>query len=495
MNLSAAETDQTPGGSAVPFSVCFVAADRTTGGSELPEVFIMKLTLGWLIVSLPFLAGPLQAQEPQDGAQTQEEKIEELDQKVRILERKEELRQEQETEKAKTATSVTSGKDGFSIKSADGAYVLKLRGYAQFDGRFFQKDDERPAVDTFTLRRVRPMFEGTVFKIFDFRIMPDFGQGQTVLFDAYIEGRFSPYFKVRAGKFKPPVGLERLQSATDILFVERALPTNLVPNRDLGVQVSGDFNGGAASYAVGVFNGVADGGNQADADNNDEKDVEARLFFQPFLVAGGPLKNLGFGLAGSSGKHEGTLTASGLPGYRTPAQQTFFSYRSDTTAAGTVVADGRHTRLSPQGYFYSGPFGLLAEYVQSKQEVRRGTVTTDLTHTSWQASASWVLTGGEASYRGVSPKQNFDLKNHTWGAFELAARYSKLDLDEDTFPTYANPASSARSATAWAVGLNWYLNKSLKVMLDYEATQFDGGAATGDREDENILFSRFQVAF
>jgi phosphate-selective porin OprO/OprP len=160
-----------------------------------------------------------------------------------------------------------------------------------------------------------------------------------------------------------------------------------------------------------------------------------------------------------------------------------------------VVADGRHTRLSPQGYFYSGPFGLLAEYVQSKQEVRRGTVTTDLTHTSWQASASWVLSGGEASYRGVSPKKNFDPKNHTWGAFELAARYSKLDLDEDTFPTYANPASSARSATAWAVGLNWYLNKSLKVMLDYEATQFDGGAATGDREDENILFSRFQISF
>lgn len=463
----------------------------------------MRLTLGWLIGSLLLLAGPVRAQdpapastpEPQEEAQTQEEKIQELDQKIRVLERKDELRQEQEAEKAKTATAVTSGKDGFSIKSADGAYVFKLRGYAQLDGRFFRNDDERPAVDTFTLRRVRPSFEGTVFKIFDFRIMPDFGQGQTVLFDAYIEGRFSPYFKVRAGKFKPPVGLERLQSATDTFFVERALPTNLVPNRDLGVQLSGDFNGGVASYAVGVFNGVVDGGNLADADNNDSKDVDGRLFFQPFLVSGGPLKNLGFGIAGSTGNHEGTLTATGLPGYRTPAQQTFFSYRSDATAAGTVIADGRHTRLSPQGYFYSGPFGLLAEYVQSKQEVRRGTVVTDLEHTAWQAAASWVLAGGEPSFRGVAPKQNFDLKNHTWGAFELVARYSRLELDEDTFPTFANPASAARSAEAWAVGVNWYLNRSLKVMLDYEATKFDGGAAIGDREDENILFSRFQIAF
>jgi len=79
------------------------------------------------------------------------------------------------------------------------------------------------------------------------------------------------------------------------------------------------------------------------------------------------------------------------------------------------------------------------------------------------------------------------------------ARYSKIELDDDTFPTFANPASAARSAAAWAVGVNWYLNKSVKVMLDYEATKFDGGAGsttlTGDREDENILFSRFQIAF
>jgi phosphate-selective porin OprO/OprP len=471
------------------------------------ETFVLAGALGALL-----LAGPVRAQDPQPPAQeeaaeagdqqpqTTEEKLQELDQKVRVLERQAEIQKEADAEKAKTATSVTSGKDGFSIKSADGAFVFKLRGYAQLDGRFFRNDDERPAIDTFTLRRVRPIFEGTVFKIFDFRIMPDFGQGAATLFDAYLEGRFSPLFKVRAGKFKPPVGLERLQSATDILFVERALPTNLVPNRDLGVQISGDWAGNVASYAVGVFNGAVDLGNQADADTNDGKDVDARVLFQPFLVSGGPLKNLGFGVSATSGNHEGILTAPGLPSYRTPAQQTFFSYRSDATAAGTVLADGRHTRFSPQGYFYSGPFGIIAEYVQSKQEVRRGTVSADLTHTAWQASASWVLTGGEPSFRGVAPKKNFDPANHTWGAFELAARYSTLELDDDTFPTFASPTSAASSAKAWAVGLNWYLNKSLKVMLDYEQTKFEGGASVngtgiGDREDENILFSRFQIAF
>ncbi|HEX9943106.1 MAG TPA: porin [Thermoanaerobaculia bacterium] len=436
----------------------------------------------------------IQAQEEPQQESTLAEKLEELDQKIRILDRKIEIDKEAAAERAKTAGQATAGKDGFSLKSADGSFQLKLRGYVQFDGRFFQSDDQRPATDTFTLRRVRPILEGTVYKIFDFRIMPDFGGGQTVLQDAYLEARLNPAFRIRAGKFKPPVGLERLQSATEILFVERAFPTNLVPNRDLGIQIAGDFGGGVASYAVGVFNGVPDGGS-ADGDTNDDKDFAARIFFQPFIKESGPLKNLGLGVAGSTGKQEGTVTAPNLPSFRTPGQQTFFSYRSDGTAPNTVIADGDRTRFSPQAYLYTGPFGLLAEYVTSKQAVRRGTVARDLEHKAWQVAASWVLSGGEPTYRSVNPKKVFDPEAHTWGAFEIAARYHQQELDEATFPTFANLASSASAAEAWAVGFNWYFNRNLRLLFDYENTSFEGGAATGDREDEKIFFSRFQIAF
>ena len=89
-----------------------------------------------------------------------------------------------------------------------------------------------------------------MFRIFDFRIMPDFGGGQSLLYDGYVEGRFHPAAKLRAGKFKPPLGLERLQSAIDMVFVERAAPTLLVPNRDVGVQLGGEFAGGKLDYAV-----------------------------------------------------------------------------------------------------------------------------------------------------------------------------------------------------------------------------------------------------
>jgi phosphate-selective porin OprO and OprP len=459
----------------------------------LMKNLVIPLCLG--LLALPAtLRAQEQTQEAPPAPQSVDDKIQELDQKIRVLDRKIELDKEAADEKAKTAGQATAGKDGFSLRSGDGNFVLRLRGYVQFDGRFWAGDEQKPQIETFVLRRVRPIFEGTVYKIFDFRIMPDFGQGQTVLQDAYLEARFNPAFRVRAGKFKPPVGLERLQSATDLLFVERALPTNLVPNRDLGVQVGGDLAGGVVSYAAGIFNGVPDGAN-ADADTNDGKDAAGRLFFQPFVKGTGPLKNLGFGVAASQGSQTGTPTSTGLAAYKTPGQVNFFTYRSDGTAAGTTVADGTHYRLSPQGYLYSGPFGLLAEYVISRQEVRRDLVSDTLEHKSWQVAASWVLSGDAASYRGVTPKKVFDLAAHTWGSFEIAARYSELKLDDATFPVFASITSSARSAKAWAVGLNWYLNRNLRLLFDYEDTQFEGGAATGDREDEKIFFSRFQIAF
>src|SRR5205823_3707158 len=104
-------------------------------------------------------------------------------------------------------------------------------------------------------------------------------------------------------KFKEPVGLERLQSGANLLFVERGLPTQLVPNRDVGVQLHGELFDGAVNYAAGLFNGVQDSGSgDSDVGSDDHKDVAARLFAQPFKKSKpGPLQGLGFGLGGSWG--------------------------------------------------------------------------------------------------------------------------------------------------------------------------------------------------
>jgi Phosphate-selective porin len=93
------------------------------------------------------------------------------------------------------------------------------------------------------------------------------------------------------------------------------------------------------------------------------------------------------------------------------------------------------------------------------------------------------------------PRKPFDPKAGSFGAVEIAARYGELSIDDATFPTFANPANTPSKAKAWAVGLNWYLAKSIKAVVDYEHTTFAGGAATGDREPESFVATRVQYSF
>jgi phosphate-selective porin OprO/OprP len=424
-----------------------------------------------------------------------ERRVDELDQQVRILQRLRELAADSAAAAAKDKVSATAGpKDGFSIKSADGKYAVRLKGLVQTDGRFFLSDSAVPVTNTFFLRRARPILEATVGKYLEFRLQPDFGQGTTVLFDAYSDVKVSPAFAVRIGKFKPPVDLERLQSASDIVFAERALATNLAPNRDVGLQLSGDLDSGLVTWQAGLFNGVPDLGN-GDGDVSDAKDFAGRVFLQPFKT--GSLKGLGIGVAGTTGIERGTTAAPQLASYRTPGQQTWFRYISSTTTpAGNVFADGVRQRLAPQAYFYTGPLGLHGEYIQSWQRMSRATFpTVKLKHSAWQATGSFFLTGEKNSWRSAAPKKPFDPKTGTFGAVELAARYSELSIDDATFPTYASPTITPSKAKAWAVGLNWYLAKAIKAVVDYEHTTFTGGASTGDREPESFVATRVQYSF
>lgn len=449
-------------------------------------------TLG--VLSVWTLGFTRQATAQHDSAAVQDsslrEQLEQLDQRVRILARLLELKQDSAAAAAKQQGRVTASREGFTIRSADGDFQLKVRGYIQADGRFFGGGAPALGTSTFFLRRVRPLTEATVWRYFGIRLMPDFGQGKVTLFDAYLDVRLAPQLDIRAGKTKPPVGIERVQSATDIRFAERALPTNLVPNRDVGLQLLGDFGGGALSYAVGVFNGVPDLGN-LDGDATNDKDLVARLFAQPFVGSkGNPLKGLGFGISATNGIERGTVAATSLPAYVTPGQQTLFRYRDST------IANGRRYRVSPQAYFYLGPLGVLSEYVVSSQVVSRPTITgREIRNNSWQVAGSAYLTGEKASFTTVTPRHPFNPGGGAWGALEIEARYSELKLDSNAFPTFASATNSVRTAKAWAAGVTWHFARAVQLAVNYETTTFTGGATAGDRAPEHFLVTRLQEAF
>jgi len=528
-------------------------------------------------LSLPFSAFA------NDSAELEELRalVQELSQKVKVIERKGEITEEVAAAAKSSTPVVKASSSGFGLESADGKNSIKFSGLLQADYRSYQsgandvrgrsnarageldKEGFHEANDTALLRRVRPTIQGTLLGKYDFRFTPDFAGGSATAVDAYIDARLDPAFKIRAGKYKPFVGLERLQGGGDIKFVERSYVTNaILPNRDVGVSLYGDVLGDKLSYAVGVNNGVVDGGNASTGTEFDgSKEVTARLFATPFKDSVNALAGLGFGVAGTYTNIDGEknlnftdtsaadATRNGLPSYVTNGQQTFFRY------GGGVVADGNRTRIAPQASYYYGPFGLITEYARVSQDVSKAIggspsaggaipalatangVLNDtnrkLKHDAWEVAASYLITGEDSSFKGVKPKNDFDLDKGGWGAWELVARYSEINLDNDTFTNengdkaaefgagsaaaaaktsaYADATRSAKSAKSWTAGVNWYLNQNTKIQLNYEHTSFEGGAlqkgllqttnanATGsnvrDRESEDAILARLQVAF
>lgn len=442
------------------------------------------------------------AQSPEVDVNALLQRIQELEQKVKVIERKGELDKEAITEKAKSSPTVSIGATGLQASSADTNFTFALRGLLQVDTRTFVDDGGIQGNDAFLVRRARPIFSGTVFRDFDFMFNPDFAGSTVQIFDAYLNYRYQPWLQVRAGKFKSPVGLEYLQSDQFTSFNERSLATGLVPGRDIGFQLWGDLKGGVVSYAVGIFNGVGDGrSSTGNTDFDDSKEVAARVFTQPFKKSDvEALRGLGFGVGGSWGDY--TLTsATGLPnnnGYVTDGQQQFFAYNA------TTVADGEHWRVAPQAYYYVGPFSLLGEYTISAQNVRQTVAPFQqalLRNTGWQVAAGWVLTGEDATFTGVTPRNAFDPRAGKWGAFQVVGRYAELDIDDSAFPTFANPAS-ASGAQAWSTGLNWYLNRNVMIKASYSRTTFTGGGGVGTtapaivvRQPEQVFFTRMQLSF
>ena len=458
------------------------------------------------VAAAVWLAGQAAVAAPAAPADTARQ--EELEQRIRILERKLEIQAEDAQSKARDTVTTSAGEKGFGWKNADGSFEFKFKGLLQADSRIFIGDPSTQGLnDTFLLRRVEPTFELSLGKLVFFRLQPQFAGDSASTSDVYGELRFHPAFQVRAGKFKAPLGLENLQSTAAISFVERGFPTELGAGRDLGVQLQGELFAGTIQYQLAYGNGTPDGRDAAAQDTDNRKEGAARLFFEPFRNDPGVLQGLGFGVAGTQGSKLNAVGSNAttvtnnfnnsLPRYRSPGQNTIFTYliNAAPTAANTVVAAGTFSRVAPQAYFYNGSFGLLGEHVTSEQEVAINGASATFEHVAYQGVATYVITGEDASYKGVKPASPWQVGGPGWGALELAARYGVLDIDDAVFPTYASPAASVSEARNAGLALNWYLTGNARIGLDYEETDFTGGAATGDRDREQVVLARFQYSF
>ena len=442
--------------------------------------------------------------------------VEKLNRKVNTLERKLEVQDEVTAGALQKLPVFDVGENGFRISSADKKHQVRIRGAVQADGRFFSEDDNHKSTTSFDLKQARVWLEGYVFKDIYYKIMPDFAASGNILPDAYIDYAYDPAAELLVGKFKPSISLERLQGDSDGTFLERAFPTYLASNRDVGIQVHGAFAKPGYSvekvpgpidaknfftYQLAVDNGSGDDGspnNNAGA-TYDSKEFVGRVFAHPFQHTTPWLEGLGIGIAGSFGDP----SQQALKNQATPiGRTTYLNYANVNANYTAPTSDGDRHRIYPQAYWYAGPFGLMGEYAVSTQHLsstKAGkAVNVKQDNKAWQVLASYVLTGEDNTFGSVKPIQNFSPLDGKWGAWQLAARWTEIDIDKSTFDII-DPSKAANHATAWTLGVNWYLNAYALIRADYEQVSFDGGAGTirkvADRPTEQVFATRFQLSF
>ena len=476
------------------------------------------------VIGTQFVAASTMADDTAEAIAALKKQIDELSAKVQQLEsdHRAEIQHAAESQTAGSAAVsnagssngipelgfVTAGSNGFWLRSSDSNFTLRLQGVGQFDGHYYQSVNPGQK-DSFTIRRLRLIESGSVFKDYDYYVQTDFGAlnsatatNNSFLQDAYVNVHYWPGLQFQAGKFKEPVGLEIQPADANLWFVERDYPTELVPNRNVGFEVHGDLFNNTLYYAAGAFNGVSDGGSGDIETGANSKDVTARIFARPFTNSSiAALKGFGLGLGTSYGYEAGST----LPSFATLGRQTFFSYTNGATAS--VAEAGDHLRLVPQGWYFWGPAGLYWEYAGSSEKFALKTTKRQeafFDTKAWEVSGSWFLTGEEnALFAPPAPLHPFRVNGSGLGAWQLTARVGGLSLDDAAFAKKADyaTAGSAQHATTWGVGLNWFLNRNIKWILEYEQSSFgfapgyQAGKGTAAAQDEKVLLTRLQFAF
>lgn len=399
---------------------------------------------------------------------------------------------------------VAGWNNGFYIQSPDQRFIFRITGQVQADYRAYLDDRDTTDIDTFVVRRARLGLEAVLLNYYEFRLMPDFGQGRAIEQDAYMNIHYWDAFQIEVGKFKQPFSYEQLIQDRYVPTLERSLIDQLVPARDVGAMIHGqNLLDHHLDYAFAVSNGQING----DFDTNNNKDINGRIAIHPF---GGPdqlsiFRYLELAVSGSFGNQNQPVQPNALT---TPLGVRWFVFNS------TVQASGARSRWSPEASYFLGPFGAAAQWFHIDQQMlpsatgiaanRRIPVSGE----GFYVLTTLLLTGEKRTgySQAIAPNYDFEPRNpfsHP-GAWELVARVSRLHLGNDVFlpgaNQLANPLTNASGATEMTLGFNWYFNRQVRMQFNWEHSWFDrrvqlGPGTSGLLEHQDALGTRFQIIF
>jgi len=402
-----------------------------------------------------------------------------------------------------------------TFTTADGAFSLSIRSLLQYDAAYYSQDNRAASGTDLSsgsvFRRARIGLQGKAFGDWSYSFLYDFG-GSGIegpgLSDAYIQYDRIPWLKIRTGAFPTPGGIEDQTSAGDLIFLERAAPTDLA--RSIGGSDGRKNFLGLISYGNDYYASLAWTGARAfdPVSFDSQQALVGRAAYRVY-------KNADTNVV---------LSGTGTYVFRLP--QTAVGNNSASPINLQVrpenVVDG--TRLISTGNIDTNKFSVWgveaaanwknlyaqAGYFGYHADRRTGTLPNP-TFDGWYAQATWVLTGEPRRYNTEtatwqSPRaaKPFSLKNGDLGAWELAARYSKLDLNFNEglvgFNTLATAgAIRGGKEEGYTVGINWYPNSAIRFLFDYQHEEVDRIGTTAPfrqiGQNVDILTARAQLSF
>jgi len=438
------------------------------------------------------------------------------------------------------------------VTSADGRFSLALRGRFHLDaGAYFQDSegfgtaDQRGVIGGTSntakdlssgtnFRRAELGVEGVAFRDWYYSLNYTFG-GSGVedvgrVKEAYIQYRGiklpAGMLKITVGAYQEPLTMEDSTSSNEILFMERASINNIVTDQlggegrsALGFQANGD-NWFVSNYLVGSTVAAAAAVDEQTgyagrgAVNMTFLEDAARVHAG---VSGGVVMQSNQLVSGTI--KSGTATTVG----NTITLQDRPELRLDSTrlvGTGALNADGFYAYGAELAASYKNAYIQGEYYIVGVDRIKFG-ATADTNSNAdgtnefsgYYVQTSWIVTGENKPYKTETatygaPKVTapFDLNAGTWGALELKARYSFLNLNDNAQRGTDGALAAANGLAVrggeqqvMGAGFNWYPNNNIRFMVDWMNVTIDKQASNSDNaqigQNYNALGIRTQFAF
>ncbi|HEX5379765.1 MAG TPA: porin [Phenylobacterium sp.] len=419
-----------------------------------------------------------------------------------------------------TTATIAGGKP--TIATADGRFSATLHGVMQLDtAKYFQKDHLPAQVTARDLsgganfRRARIGVDGKVFGDFDYNILFDFG-GSGAEDTGRVQEMWVQYsglkpWRFRVGSFVAPLGLEDIASTNGSLFSERPAASDVARGLGggdtrigAGVIGNGDHWFASAIWTGALVQSLNSGATAFNAPTFDEQQGYA------LRIAGTPLHGLDWLV--HLGANASVVTQ---PTDLGPAAATRYALQlrerpelrvDGTRLVDTGPIDSRGARaLGLELAAQKQNLTVLGEYFDIRLDRRNPAAgVTDPKFSGWYLEGGWVLTGERRKYNTATaafdaPPVNrpFDPSKGAWGAWELTARYSTLDLNYAEHSLVAANRVRGGQQDIWSAGVNWFPNSAVKFMLDYNKVSIERLNPAGLRLDQDFqaINLRSQVAF